>query len=168
MRCSSSAGSPAPTRQVKIKGSFLLLVLVLVGCSSSSDGADGKTTPAVSPMSGGPYLAVLSSPAEQLMVASGHGKLIEKDGCVVLDDALDEPTLVVWPPGYGLKQGTDSLEVFDETGRVFAAFGETVEFPGGYAGQYRNDVPSLNALLAAPVPPGCVYDYVFMGYAAPA
>lgn len=124
-------------------------------------------SPTVAPLNDGPYLAVLSSPSAEPMVGKAHGKLMEKDGCLVLDDSLSEPTLVVWPPGYGLTRSGGSLEVVDDTGRAFATFGKTVEFPGGYAGQYENDVSALNALLAQPVPSGCQYGWVFMGYAAP-
>lgn len=160
----AAVAATSAIRLLAMRNVLLGLLLLLTGCSSSGTGSEAAT-PQASPVGEGPYLAVLSAPPQEVMVGKAQGTLMEKDGCVVLDDAFKEPTLVVWPPGYVLRRGSQGLAVADETGRTFAVFGQTILISGGYAGQYRGDAPSLNRLLARPVPSGCKYGEVFMGYA---
>ena len=110
-----------------------------------------------------PYLAVLAADREP-MVGHGYGILGGRDGCVLLNDALRKPTLVVVPPGYGLVRGPRRVKLVNDTGVKIAMLGLATTLNGGYAGQYLHDRAGLNAILTAPVPDTCIFGYIFFAH----
>lgn len=86
------------------------------------------------------------------------GELTLVDGCLRLNDSDGNSFLLIWPPGFSLRNEKDIVQVVDDTGQFVAQVGDNLEvgggeMPGGYISQY----------LTQPLPSGCSGPYWIVG-----
>lgn len=78
------------------------------------------------------------------------GQLVVEDGCLRVRSG-EHSVLIIWQADYYLNNRDGTIEILNETGKVVAQVGETVEMGGGF----ELLTAELEALLREPIPEEC-------------
>ena len=85
------------------------------------------------------------------------GELILENGCLRVKEADGNSVLLIWRPGFSVREDQGIVQVIDSEGQVAASVGDFVEVGGGFAGN-----PASRGLVK-PLPEDCPGSYWLVG-----
>lgn len=115
--------------------SVLALVLAASACTGENDEEPARSPAHQAPPS--PEAERIAFPQYRRPGApqvGRPGRLILRDGCLLILPEAGRPQLVLWPPGFRLVRDAQGFAVADESGTILARVGDEVMSGGGEVG----------------------------------